>query len=71
MQRKKLEAEQDKFFLGRSDSDTVIRFQGDYLDAAKRALEAKVRLQIAWVEFRRSLATLIPEDTQVLYEETR
>lgn len=71
LQRKKMEGEMAKFALGRSDSDTIIRFQGDYLDASRRALEAKVRLQLAWVELRRSTATLWNESGEVFDERPR
>ncbi len=60
LQKRKLDSELGNFFYGRSSSDTIIRFQDDYLVAAKKALEAEVRMQIAWVDLRRSLAVLIP-----------
>ena len=40
LQRKKLEEEEKQFFIGRSDSDKIIRFQEDLLQAKILALKA-------------------------------
>jgi len=40
LQRKKLEEEEQQFFIGRSDSDRIIRFQEDLLQAKILALKA-------------------------------
>ncbi|MFO1463513.1 MAG: TolC family protein [bacterium] len=60
LQRLKMEEETKKYFLGRSDSDTIVRFQEDALAAERKRLEAELRYRLAWVQLRKSAATLLP-----------
>lgn len=71
LQKGKLEAEVGKFMLGRSDTDTLVRYQNDYLEAERRHLDAQVRLEISWVELRKSLALLLPAELKGNADETR
>ena len=53
LQSQKLAEEQNRFQLGRSDTDTVIRYQRDLLTASLAAAEAQYQYQLALVDLRR------------------
>ncbi len=71
LERKKLDIENKNYFLGRSSSDIITRFQNDYLDAEKNRLEALLREKLAWLDLRRSISTLIPLEQKKIPSETR
>jgi outer membrane protein TolC len=62
LQNAKVAAEMEKFNLGRSDSDTIVRFNDDAIAAERRRLEAELRYRLAWVELRRVTGALIPPE---------
>lgn len=51
-QYNKMEGEQKKYQAGRSDSDILIRYQNDYIDARKMALAAEVEVEMAWMNLQ-------------------
>ena len=53
LQSRKLAEEQTRFHLGRSDTDTVIRYQRDLLTASLDAAEAQYQYQLAVVDLSR------------------
>lgn len=71
LQRRKMEGEMQKYFLGRSDSDTVVRFQEDALAAERKRLEAELRYRLAWVQLRKSVGTLVPPGAESQPEVSR
>lgn len=62
LQNAKVQAEMEKFNLGRSDSDTVVRFNDDAISAERRRLEAELRYRLAWVELRKVTGALLPPE---------
>ena len=60
LQNAKVQAEMEKFNLGRSDSDTIVRFNDDAISAERRRLEAELRYRLAWVELRKAIGALLP-----------
>jgi outer membrane protein TolC len=52
LQRQKLEAEQKRFNTGRSDTDTIIRFQDDVLKAEQTALQSKFAYYSALIDLQ-------------------
>ncbi|KAB2839904.1 TolC family protein [bacterium] len=64
LQRRKMEEETRKYFLGRSDSDTIVRFQEDALAAERKRLEAELRYRLAWVQLRKSAGILVPSGAE-------
>ncbi|HKX12410.1 MAG TPA: TolC family protein, partial [bacterium] len=60
LQNAKVAAEMEKFNLGRSDSDTIVRFNDDAISAERRRLEAELRYRLAWVELRKATGALLP-----------
>jgi len=61
LQAQKMEQEQKRFNRGRSDTDTVIRFQEDLLQAKRQAVLAKKRYHDALTELRRREGTLLSQ----------
>ncbi|HEX5034798.1 MAG TPA: TolC family protein [bacterium] len=60
LQNAKVQAEMEKFNLGRSDSDTIVRFNDDAIAAERRRLEAELRYRLAWVDLRKATGALLP-----------
>ncbi len=59
LQIQKLEEEQKRFNLGRSNTDIIIRFQEDVIQARLSAAEAKYRYQTALIDLKRKESTLL------------
>lgn len=59
LQIKKLDEELKRFNHGRSDTDTIIRFQEDVILARLSAAEAKFQYHIAVIDLKRKEATLL------------
>lgn len=59
VQSKKLAEEQKRFFRGRSDTDTIIRFQKDVNQARLLAAQSKFRYYAALVDLRVRESTLL------------
>lgn len=59
LQRKKYQAEEKRFRYGRSDTDTIIRFQDDYLQAQRRSAKAKHRYQSALIDLKKMEGSLL------------
>lgn len=59
LQHQKLEEEEKRFRYGRSDTDTLIRFQEDWLKAREAELEAKHLYQTALVDLAVKEGTLL------------
>lgn len=59
LQAKKLEGEEKRFQFGRSNTDTIIRFQEDLLQARKAGAEARHRYQQAFEELSLKTGTLL------------
>jgi outer membrane protein TolC len=59
LQMKKLEEELKRFNHGRSDTDTIIRFQEDLILARLAAAEAKFQYHISVIDLNRKEATLL------------
>jgi outer membrane protein TolC len=59
LQRQKLDEEEKRFRYGRSDTDTMIRFQEDWLKAREAELEAKHLYQTALVDLAVKEGTLL------------
>lgn len=59
LQKEKLAEEEKKFSYGRSDSDTIIRFQRDVLDASEADLDAAIDHKKALIELSRAQNTLL------------
>lgn len=57
-QYQKLKGELKKYEQGRSDSDILIRFQNDYIDSKRIALQAQVDYKIALLEMKKSQGVL-------------
>ena len=55
----KWDAERKKFALGRSNSDTVIRYEKEWVEARWRLIEAELKGRMAWIELRRSVGDLL------------
>lgn len=58
-QYKKMTGELKKYEQGRSDSDTVIRYQNDLIDAKKLALKAEVEYQLSLIQLQYVRGTLL------------
>ena len=61
MEEQKLAEEQQRFDAGRSDTDTIIRFQEDVIQARLDAAQAKFRHKIATIDLRVKEAGLLNE----------
>jgi len=59
LQNRKLRAEEKRFRSGRSDTDTIIRFQDDAAQAAWRAAEAKYRFHTSLVDLKKTEGRLL------------
>jgi outer membrane protein len=59
LQEEKLKEEEKKFSYGRSDSDTLIRFQNDALQASEKSLDAAINYKLASVNLSRIKNTLL------------
>ena len=59
VQSKKLAEEQKRYYRGRSDTDTIIRFQKDVNLARLLAAQAKFRYHTALVDLRVGESTLL------------
>ncbi len=59
LQSQKLEAEMKRFNAGRSDTNTVIRFQEDAIQARWLAAQAKFAYYSARIDLRRSEGVLL------------
>ena len=59
LQSKKLEEEEKRFSRGRSDTDTIIRFQKDLSQAEIAASHAKFRYISAVVDLRKNEGVLL------------
>ena len=59
LQARKLAEEEKRFQQGRSDTDTLIRFQEDLFQARAEALQAKYRYHSAVVELNKRMGTLL------------
>jgi len=51
LQKKKLSAEQERYSAGRSDSDTIIRYQDDLLTAWLEYVQAMYNARAAYIDF--------------------
>lgn len=61
LQIKKLQEEQKRFNLGRSNTDIIIRFQEDVIQARLSYAEAKYQYQIALIDLKRKEANLLAQ----------
>ncbi len=61
LQAKKLNAEEKRFNAGRSDTDTLIRFQEDAVQSRWKALEDQFNYYAARIELERQKATLLEQ----------
>ena len=61
LEEEKLRAEEERFNQGRSDTDTVIRFQEDLLQAKLREAQAKYAYNSAVVQLRQREGSLVQE----------
>ena len=59
LQAQKLEAEQKRFSQGRSDTDTIVRFQNDVSLARISAAEAKYAYYVAVIDLRKEEGSLL------------
>jgi len=59
LQLQKLEEEKKQFNFGRSDTDTIIRFQEDVIQAQWKALQDKFNFQVAKIDLRLKEGTLL------------
>ncbi|HLF18562.1 MAG TPA: TolC family protein [Candidatus Omnitrophota bacterium] len=59
MEEDKLVEEEKRFNVGRSDTDTVIRFQEDLIQARWMAADAKYRYQVSLIDLQLKEATLL------------
>ena len=59
LQARKLEEEEKRFQQGRSDTDTLVRFQEDVVRARGEAAEAKYRYHLAVVDLQRKSGRLL------------
>ncbi|HBR15580.1 MAG TPA: hypothetical protein DD723_08605 [Candidatus Omnitrophica bacterium] len=59
LQAQKLEEEEKRFLQGRSDTDTMIRFQEDVLSSKDAAANAKHRYLTALIDLRQEMGTLL------------
>jgi outer membrane protein TolC len=63
LETEKLEAENTRFLQGRSDSDTIIRFQFDKIEAQEFNIESRVEHHRSMDELLRSTNSLLPAVT--------
>ena len=61
IQVQKLEAENKRFQQGRSDTDTIVRFQDDSLRAKLAALEAKFNYYVSAIDLRKTEGVLLTD----------
>lgn len=61
LQKKKFEEQEKRFSRGRSDTDTLIRFQEDFLKAQKEAAQSKYEYQLSLIDLKREEGTLLKE----------
>jgi len=59
LQAQKLNEEEKRFRYGRSDTDTLIRFQGDLLKARETAAAAKYRYYASLIDLSLKEGTLL------------
>jgi len=59
LQEKKFRAEEKRFNTGRSDTDTIIRFQEDWLNAQRRSVDAKKLYLQALIDLRQREGILL------------
>ncbi|HCU23708.1 MAG TPA: hypothetical protein DF383_01725 [Deltaproteobacteria bacterium] len=67
-QNQKMNLEFEKYTSGRSDSDTIVRFQNDALAAERQRLEAELRYRLAWVQLRKSVGAFVPNGKESALE---
>lgn len=61
LQKQKLEEELKRYNAGRSDTDTIIRFQEDVLNARLRAAQSKFEYRIALIDLELLTASLLTQ----------
>lgn len=62
LQQKKYEGEQQRFDMGRSDTDRLIRYQQDHLYAALRSLQASYAYKSAVIELNLAMNNLLQQE---------
>lgn len=65
LHKQKLNSELEKFLVGRSNSDIIVRFQSEYLEQERRLLNAYFQYHLALLKMERVSSDLIPASIQI------